>query len=182
MRVCLASAEATPFAKSGGLGDAVAGLTRYLSRAGHDARLFVPFYSSIATHGRSFEPVEFAQNVPVELGPHRYTFSLWTAPLPGPGDNPPQVYFIHCPPLYDRPSIYTNKPDEPIRFGFFSRAVFEACQRMGWAPDILHCNDWHTGLAPLYLRTHYAWDQLFAGTRSLLTMVDGKIAWRDPAF
>ena len=170
MKICLACAEATPFAKTGGLGDAVAGLTRTLARAGHDARLILPFYGSIATQDRGFEPVEFAQNVPIELGPHRYTFSLWTAPLPGPSGEGAAVYFVHCPPLYDRPGIYTDKADEPIRFGLFSRAVLEACQRMGWAPDILHCNDWHTGLVPIYLRTHYAWDQLFAGTRTLLTI------------
>jgi len=170
VRICLASAEATPFAKTGGLGDAVAGLTRTLARAGHDARLFLPFYSSIATQDRAFEPVEFAQNVPVVLGPHRYTFSLWTAPLPGPAGDGPPVYFVHCPPLYDRPGIYTNRADEPIRFGLFARAVLESCQRMGWAPEILHCNDWHAGLLPLYLRTHYAWDSLFTGARTLLTI------------
>ena len=52
LRICMASAEATPFAKTGGLGDAVAGLTRYLAGAGHDVRLFLPFYGSIATAGR----------------------------------------------------------------------------------------------------------------------------------
>ena len=170
MRICLASAEATPFAKTGGLGDAVAGLVRTLASAGHDARLFLPFYGSIATHGHAFEPVGFAQDVEVHSGPHRYTFSLWTAPLPGPQGPGPAIYFVHCPPLFDRPSIYTNKADEPIRFGLFTRAVFESCQRMGWAPEILHCNDWHTALGPLYLRTHYAWDGLFAPTRSLLTI------------
>jgi starch synthase len=170
VRVCIAAAEATPFAKTGGLGDAVAGLTRYLARAGHDARLFLPFYGAIATLGRGFEPVGFAQDVPVALGPHRYAFSLWTAPLPGPAGDGPPVYFVHCPPLYDRPSIYTERPDEPIRFGFFARAVLESCQRMGWAPEILHCHDWHSALAPLYLRTHYSWDGLFAGTRALLTI------------
>jgi starch synthase len=167
LRIALAAAEAAPFAKTGGLGDAVAGLTRYLGRAGHDARLFLPFYGSIDTYGRGFVPVDYAQEVELVLGPHRYTFSLWTAPLPGGG---PAVYFVHCPPLYDRPSIYTSRADEPIRFGLLTRAVLESCQRMGFAPDILHAHDWHTALLPVYLRTHYRWDSLFAGAGKLLTI------------
>lgn len=167
LRICMASAEATPFAKTGGLGDAVAGLTRYLAGAGHDVRLFLPFYGSIATEGRDFTPVEFARDVPVELGPHRYTFSLWTAPL-APGG--PAVYFVQCAALYDRPAIYGSLPDEPLRFGLFARAVLESCQRMAWAPQVLHCHDWHAALLPLLRATHYSWDRLFDGARTLLTI------------
>jgi starch synthase len=53
----------------------------------------------------------------------------------------------------------------------FTRAALESCQRMGFAPDILHCNDWHTGFAPLLLRTAYAWDRnVFGRTRSVFTI------------
>ncbi|MEO8504337.1 MAG: glycogen synthase [Acidobacteriota bacterium] len=166
-RVCLVSAEVTPFAKTGGLGDAVAGLTRYLARAGHDARLIAPLYSSIDTSGRGFEVVEFARDVPVDCGAERLTFSLVSAPLP---DGGPRMYFIHCPPLYDRPSIYTGGEDDALRMAFLARAAIEACQRMGWSPQVFHCNDWHAALLPLYLRTHYGWDNLFSATRTLLTI------------
>ncbi len=167
MRIALAAAEATPFAKTGGLGDAVAGLTRYLAGDGHDARLFLPFYGAIDTHGRGFVPVDYAQGIELALGPHRYTFSLWTAPLPGGG---PWVYFVHCPPLFDRPTIYTARPDEPLRFALLTRALLESCQRMGFAPDVLHAHDWHTALLPLYRRTHYQWDGLLARAGTLLTI------------
>jgi starch synthase len=167
LRICMASAEAAPFAKSGGLGDAVSGLARYLAQAGHDVRLFLPLYRSIATAGRGFTPVDFAHEVPVAMGPHRYTFSLWTAPLP---DRGPAAYFVHCPALFDRPAIYGSLPDEPIRFALFSRAVLESCQRMAWPPQILHCHDWHAALLPLMRQTHYSWDRLFAATRTLLTI------------
>jgi len=51
-----------------------------------------------------------------------------------------------------------------------SRAALESCQRMGWSPDIIHCNDWHTALIPTYLRALYAWDELLAGAKTVLTM------------
>ena len=49
-------------------------------------------------------------------------------------------------------------------------AILEACQRMGFSPDVFHCNDFHTALLPLYLRGPYAWDSLFAHSRSMLTI------------
>ena len=81
------------------------------------------------------------------------------------------VYFIGCPPLFDRESIYTGEWDDHLRFAMLSQAALKCCQHMGWAPDIVHCNDWHTGLMPLYLKTLFAWDRrLFDHTRSVLTI------------
>ena len=61
------------------------------------------------------------------------------------------MYFIDCPELFDRPSIYTTDPDEHRRFLLFTRAAIESCLRLGFAPDVFHCNDWHTAFLPLYL-------------------------------
>ena len=57
-----------------------------------------------------------------------------------------------------------------MRWAAFCRGVLETCQRSSWAPDILHVNDWHTGLLPRYLRTGYAWDVLVRDTRTLLSI------------
>src|SRR6185295_3662045 len=81
-----------------------------------------------------------------------------------------EPYLIGCPELYDRGSIYTDHGDEAQRFVLFSRAVIECCQRLGWAPDVFHCNDWHTALIPLLLRGTYSWDGLFGGSHTLLTV------------
>ena len=167
MRIALVSAEATPFAKTGGLGDAVAGLTRYLARAGHDARLFLPFYSSIEPGGREVLPVDFARDVALDCGGRELRFSLLTVELP---PNGPWVYLVHCPALYEGRGIYTGGADDALRMAFLARAALASCQRMGWAPEVVHCNDWHTALLPVYLRTHYAWDRLFTGTRTLLAI------------
>ena len=166
LKVCLVAAEATPLAKTGGLGDVTTALVRYLGARGVDVRLFLPFYGTI-DRGAGFVPVEFLQDIPVDLGAHRATFSGWTGVLEGASA---EIYLIDCPELFGRQTIYTEDPDEHMRFALFSMAALECCQRMGWSPDVVHCNDWHTALLPLYLRTLYAWDQRFAATSTVLTI------------
>jgi len=162
------AAEAAPFAKTGGLGDVSAALARYLAQAGHDARLVLPLYASMKREGVTLTEVGFAKDVPVQLGGRALSFTLFAAVLPKGG---PLAYFVHCPALYGRPGIYAQDGDEHLRFGFLTLAAFEAFQRMGFAPDVVHAHDWHTALAPLCLRTRYAWDQrLFGRTKTVLTV------------
>ena len=167
MRICLICAEIAPLAKTGGLADVCAALAKYLTTAGHDVRVFMPFYSSIERAPLEARPLEALTDVPLEVGPHRYRYSVSRANLPG---SSAEVHLIECPALYARRGIYTGDPDEHVRFLALTRAALECCQRLAFAPDIIHCNDWHTAFAPLYLRTLYAWDQLFKATRSVLTI------------
>ena len=166
-RIAQIAAEATPFAKTGGLGDVVAGLSRALGRKGHDVRIFLPFYQKVARLDFPFVVVDFLRDLEMRLGERRFTWSVFTTKLPDSGVD---VYFVHCPALYHHESIYSGGWDEYLRFALLSRAALESCQRMGWAPDVAHVHDWHTALVPLYLRTVYAWDRLFSGTRTVLTL------------
>jgi starch synthase len=167
LKICFAASEIAPFAKTGGLADVSAALPLELHRQGHDVRPFMPCYAGLQTDGAILQPVDFAQDVALQVGPHRFVFSLRSAELPG---SDLTVYFIDCPELYHRGSIYTDDEDEHRRFGFFANAVIHACQLMGWGPDVFHSNDWHTGLLPLLARTTYDWDTLFAHSRQLLTI------------
>jgi starch synthase len=167
LRVCQIAAEVTPFAKTGGLGDVVAGLSRALGAAGQDVRVFLPFYASVARQTHAFVQVDFLRDLEMTFGARRFTYSVLTTKLPSSGVD---VYFVHCPTLYHHDGIYSGEWDEYLRFALLTRAALEACQRMGWAPDVVHVHDWHTALAPLYLRTAYAWDRLFARTKTALTL------------
>lgn len=167
LRVCFVASEVAPLAKTGGLADVAGALPRYLHSQHHDVRLIMPLYSSIDTRSLDLQPADHLQQVPLELGRNHFSFSVFTARLPG---SSLMIYLVHCPALYDRPHIYTGGADEHLRFVLLTRAAIETCQRLGFAPQILHCNDWHTALAPLYLRSIYAWDRLFAATRTLLTI------------
>ncbi|HKT71571.1 MAG TPA: glycogen synthase [Steroidobacteraceae bacterium] len=167
LRVCLLASEAAPLSKTGGLADVSSALTKYLHAAGHEVRLFTPLYASIDRDRFAIQALADLQEVPLEVGPHRYVFSVMTAPLPG---SDARVFLIDCPMLFGRPTLYTTDPDEHLRFLAFTRAVFTCCQHLQWGPDIIHANDWHTGFAPLFLRASYDWDPLFSRTRSLLTI------------
>jgi starch synthase len=167
MLVCFAASEVAPFAKTGGLADVAGALPRHLHALGHDVRVFMPLYSSIGSAAGNLSAVGAAQAVPLYLGPHFYRFSILEGRLPH--SNVP-LYFVHCPEAYDRPTVYTQGVDEHLRFLILQRATLETCQRLGFAPDIVHCNDWHTGLMPMMLKSVYAWDHLFAATRSVMSI------------
>ncbi|MGH7857632.1 MAG: glycogen synthase, partial [Candidatus Binatia bacterium] len=167
LRICQTSAETTPFAKTGGLGDVVAGLSRALAADGHDVRIFLPFYARVARLDHRFVVVDFLRDVEISLGQRRFTYTVLTTKLPS---SDVDVYFVHCPALYHHDTVYSGDWDEYLRFALLTRATFESCQRMGWSPDIVHAHDWHTALAPIYRRTLYAWDRLFADTKTVLTL------------
>ena len=167
LRICQAAAEVAPFAKTGGLGDVVAGLSRALGRRGHDVRVFLPFYARVAKLDFPFVAVDFLKDVEIALGARRFTFSVLTTKLP---ESAVDVYFVHCPALYHHDAIYSGEWDEYLRFALLSRATLECCQRMGFAPDVVHVHDWHTALVPVYLKTIYSWDRLFDRAASVLTL------------
>ncbi len=167
MNICFVSSEFVPFAKTGGLADVSAALCAYLADSGHDVRAFVPLYSRINAGPKDFTALPALRGLRLKLGAHEFEYSVFQATSPETGL---PVYFVHCPALYKRPSIYTNDGDEHLRFLLLSRAALESCQRMGFAPDIVHCNDWQTGFIPLFLRTLYGWDKLFENTRTVMTI------------
>ena len=167
LKICLASSELTPLAKTGGLADVNAALSAYLNEAGHDIRALIPFYSSMKRDGLKIEPVANLQNLSISIGSRSFRYSIDVTILPA---TKLPVYLLRCPTLYDRPGIYTQGGDEHLRFILLSRVAIEMCQRMRFAPDIFHCHDWHTALIPIFLRTLYAWDKLFADTRSVMTI------------
>ncbi len=80
------------------------------------------------------------------------------------------MYFVDCPALFDRSSLYTTDPDEHRRFLLFTRAALDSCRRLEFAPDIFHCNDWHTAFAPLFLKTLYHSDDSLSRSKSLMTI------------
>jgi starch synthase len=166
-RVLFVTAEYAPLAKTGGLADVSTALSRFLHARGDDVRVFIPLYRRIAEQRFERRPVEFLQNLSLTLGAQDYRYSVVTGLAPGSGL---PLYFIDCPALYDRPDVYTPDADEHRRFLLLTRAALECTQRMGFAPHLLHCNDWHTAFGPLFLRTLYAWDRLFSATRSILTI------------
>jgi starch synthase len=167
LKLCVLSSEILPYAKTGGLADVAGALLRNLRQLGHDVFGFMPLYAPVRTAHPELKPVPSAQQLAMTVGDAEYRFSVQTGSYPG---TDVAMYFIDCPALYDRGSFYTADPDEHRRFILFTRAAVETCQRLGMTPDIFHCNDWHTALLPLYLKTLYADDPGVSASRSVLTI------------
>src|SRR5688572_8477209 len=151
LKICFVASEIAPLAKTGGLADVAGVLPRHLQAQGHDVRVFMPLYSSMSNAAiQNAAPLEVARNVPLVLGSHRYWYTLGESTLP---NSSLPLYLVHCPQVFDRSSLCTSGVDERLRFLVLQRAALEGCQRMQFAPAILHCNDWHRALMPMLLKS-----------------------------
>ena len=165
--MCYVTAELAPHAKAGGLGDVSAALTRLLHVKRHALALFLPLYRDLDRHGVSIGPVDGLLDRTLELGRHRLHYSVRRGQR---GAGLPDLLLVECPSLFDRPGLYGSGADEHLRWLLLSHAALDACRQLRFAPDIVHCHDWHTALLPLLLRTVYAREPVFAATRSVLTI------------
>jgi starch synthase len=147
LKILILSAEVAPFAQVGGLADTAAALAKSLRRLGHDVRIALPRYRQI--DGERYGLKRMGGVFPVALGAEERRAAGLQALLPQ-SDVP--VYFIWDERYFHRDGVY-GFDDDPQRFAFFGQAVLALVGRLGWQPDVIHCNDWHTGLVPTLLDT-----------------------------
>ncbi len=163
MNVLLISAEVAPFAKVGGLADVAGALPKALRDLGHDVRVVMPCYKMIENDSRCVvEEVLRPFPVPIRQGLTEQAFVKSTTIHTTEGDIP--VFLIggigdegrpgHFSEATDSTKVYTYAPEPYV---FFCRAVLEMVCLLddGWIPDVLHCNDWHTGLIPVFAHANY---------------------------
>src|SRR5437879_13029477 len=150
------TAEYWPFARTGGLGEAVSGLATCQAAMGLPTTVIMPLYQTVRETTPSLERTGSALAIP--LGGHTERAWLYRTP-PGPGGGP-QVFFIEHPDFFDRAGIYGDNgadyPDNARRFAFFCLAALTALPEVAPETQVLHAHDWHTALAPVYLRTAFA--------------------------
>ena len=167
MKVLFAASEAAPFAKTGGLADVAGSLPPAIAALGHDVRVVIPRYRCVDQAAFNLAHVA-SFFVPLSSWKERCDV------LEGKTSENITVYFINKDIYFDRPELYrtthADYADNAERFAFFSRAVLELCRALDFRPEILHCNDWQTGLVPLYLKTLYRSDPVFGSTRSVFTV------------
>lgn len=178
LKILVASVEVAPFAKTGGLGDVCGALPQAIAARGHDVKVVMPLFNSCR---RAKVPLEATPDTVHAIMPFGEQWArLWKTPLPG---SQVPLYFLEHNYYFDRdhkPNTIYNAVDAAghphdygdtlERFTFFSRAVLNFCQTLNWWPDIVHCNDWHTALVPLYLKSLYRHDARYAKMKSLLTI------------
>lgn len=165
MKICQISAECSPLAQVGGLGEVVGALTAGLAAAGHDVRLFLPRYRALDVD--SFAITSRQEGQELAIGDRRFRYSLWTTPLAG---SAAAVTLIDCDQLYDRNGIYAADADEPYRYALLSIAALRACRDDETPTEIVHAHDWHAALAPWLVRSDRFRRAGLAASRSVLTV------------
>jgi starch synthase len=176
LNVLIASAEMVPFAKTGGLADVAGALPKALAQLGHDVRVILPRYGRIDP--ARFDMTEVVPPFPVPMDHNTETVSiLQTDVVPGV-----KVYFVNNDSYFaNRENIY-GYPDDGERFVLYCRAALEMLRYLNWTPNVVHANDWHTGIIPNWLQTVYRTDPFFANTGSVFTIhnlqYQGLFGWR----
>src|SRR5258707_2170106 len=163
LKILMLAAEAVPFAKVGGLADVVGALPKALQDLGHDVRVVMPRYGQINTE--RFELKTVVDTLTVQMSSFQEQMSV----LEGSIGNGIPIYFIDAPRYFDRENIY-GYTDDGERFILFCRAALDAVRSLGWSPDVIHCNDWQTGIVPNWMHTVYRDDPFFASTASVYTI------------
>jgi starch synthase len=162
MKVLIASPEAVPYVKTGGLADVAGALCMEYRKMKKDARIVLPLYKSIK-EGK-VPPLDTGVTIKVPVGDKVIAGRIFSDE---------STFFIECDEFFDRREFYGTPDgdfsDNASRFVFFSRGILETCKAIGFKPDIIHCNDWQTGLVPLYLKTIYKADT-FPKKLQLLTI------------
>jgi starch synthase len=161
LKILIAASEVVPFAKTGGLADVTGALPKALRALGHDVRVVMPKYKKI--DDAKFSVVDTGKSVNVNIALVDHAGAIKETVIPGT-DVP--VYMIDNTEFFYRDEIYRTSTgeywDNAERFLFFSKAVLEMLKELDWQPDVINCNDWHTGLIPVFLKTTYAADPFYA--------------------
>ena len=154
MNVIFATSEVAPFSKTGGLADVSGSLPGALARLGHQVTVVTPAYRQTKQLGLPMETLDVSLEIPI--GSKVVTGKLLRCQLPGSGAS---VIFVEQDDYFDRDQLYQQDGqdynDNCERFVFFCRVVMELIRTLELPVDVIHCNDWPTGLLPALLRIEY---------------------------
>ena len=179
-RLLYVASEVLGFAKTGGLADVAGSLPRALARRGFECAIMLPLYRSARTGSIPVTPTGHSLTIPV--GSRSVAGSIWQATLP---DSEVPVYLIDQPDYFDRDDPAAGRglyqfslpdgrkrdyPDNSERFIFFARAVLESLPLLDYWPDVIHANDWQSGLIPVYLQEEYKTRVGYDQIRTLFTI------------
>lgn len=178
--VLFVSAEAYPYSKETGVADVASSLPISVYESGSDIRVMIPKYGVVPKANASrIHEINRLKNIPVickdaDGKDIDETVTIKSTSLTN-GKSKVQVYMATHEEFFEsRNGIYHDTvnweeyPDNLERFIYFCRSVVETCAALGWVPDIIHCNDWHTALVPAYIR--YFYSEQFKKTKTILTI------------
>lgn len=162
MKVLFVASEAVPFIKTGGLADVMGALPKALAQKGVDVRLVIPKYSGIADAVK--EKMKTVVTGTVNLSWRQLYYGVEAVEQDGV-----TVYFVDNEWYFKRDNLY-GYGDDAERFAYFCRAVLTMLPAVGFKPDIIHCNDWHTGLMGVFLKEDFRHDDFYKDMKLVYTI------------
>ncbi len=162
MKVLFCTSEARPFAASGGLADVASSLPKALRTRLVGCRVVMPLYDSVPKELR--EGMHFVTSISVPVAWRRQYCGIYEAKHDGV-----TYYLLDNQYYFKRGRLYGHY-DDAERFAFFSRACIEMLPAIDFKPDVLHCNDWETGLVPVYYHLFYSNQEWYQGIKTLFTI------------
>jgi starch synthase len=173
LRIVMLAAEASPFAKVGGLGDVVGALPKALEQLGMNPMVIIPAYRAVQTGTSDFHHCKSVSGFGIPMGSSAEHAEIFQSRMDGTGVD---VYMIGSQKYFDREGIYNDPstgegyPDNMERFIFFMKSAIELMIRLGAPFDIIHCHDSHTALVPGLIKMNYREHPIFAGAGTLFTI------------
>ncbi|MCR4418417.1 MAG: glycogen synthase GlgA [Ignavibacteria bacterium] len=176
LKILFITSEASPFVKTGGLADVSSALPQTLMELGNEVRLVLPKYGAVDERKFKIHEIVRLKEIPIHLGNEIELVSMRSCFLVGSKvkvqiyffDN--QKYFGSRKGLYQDINTKKDYPDNHERFILYAKGIMEMLKKLGWTPDIIHCNDWQTGLIPAYLKTVYADLDILKDTKVVFTI------------
>lgn len=169
--ILFVASEAVPYIKTGGLADVVGSLPKYFDKEKYDVRVILPKYACMDE--LLLAQLKFVCHFYVNLNWRKQYVGIFTTEYKGV-----RYYFVDNEFYFAGDKPYNNIYEDVEKFAYFSKAVLESLPYIDFAPDILHCHDWQTGLVPVYLRTTYGSDNFYAGIKTIFTIHNMKFQGR----
>lgn len=172
LRILYVASEINPFLQTSEVADFVRQLPQGMQERGMEIRILVPRFGLINERKNRLHEVVRLSGINISVGEEEKPLTIKVASIP---NAKLQVYFIDNEDYFHRKSVFFDKEnnfyeDNDERAIFFCKGAIETVKKLGWAPDIVHCNDWMTSLIPMYLKTTYKNDPLFKNTKSVFTV------------
>jgi len=170
-QILLVASEAVPYVKTGGLADVVGSLPRYMNKEEYDVRVILPKYACME---KEFLPdLQYLCHFYVDLNWRRQYAGVLKAEYKGI-----TYYFIDNEFYFAGDKPYNNMHEDIEKFAFFSKAVLMALPYIDFCPDVIHCNDWQTGLIPVFLKTSFWQNDYYVGMKTVFSIHNIKFQGR----
>lgn len=174
LRILYVASEINPFLQTSEVADFVRRLPQGMQERGMEIRILVPRFGTINERKNRLHEVVRLSGINIAVGDEEKPLVIKVASIP---NAKLQVYFIDNEDYFHRKSVFFDKEDKfyednDERAIFFCKGVIETVKKLGWAPDIVHCNDWITSLIPMYLKTTYKNDPIFQNAKCVFTVYD----------